>query len=134
MTYLDYDLDGDLDVVVVGHRQQAIFLRNDYGQKNHWLHVALEGTKSNRQGVGARLTVRAGSQKQIREVRAGGGFLQSHSVPEAFGLGLATKVDELTVRWPSGIVHTLKDVPVNQTIRLVEPERQSLSSVSSVSK
>ncbi len=122
MTYLDYDLDGDMDVVVVGHRQQAILLRNDCGQNNNWLQVDLVGTKSNRQGVGTRLTVRTGSQKQMREVRAGGGFLQSNSVPTAFGLGKASRVDELTVRWPSGIVQTLKDVPVNQIIRVVESD------------
>ena len=122
MTYLDYDGDGDLDVVVVGHRQKAIFLRNDYGQNNNWLQVDPVGTKSNRQGVGARLIVRTGSKKQIREVRAGGGFLQSNSVPIAFGLGKAARVDELTIRWPSGIVQTLKDVPVNQVIRITEAE------------
>lgn len=120
MTYLDYDLDGDLDVIVVGHRQPAIFLRNDYGQNNNWLQVSLVGTKSNRQGVGARLTLRTGSETQIREVRAGGGFLQSNSVPTAFGLEKATKVDELIIRWPSGMMQTLKDVPVNHTIQVVE--------------
>lgn len=120
VAYLDYDLDGDLDVVVVGHRQEAILLRNDIGQKNNWLRVALVGTSSNRQGVGARVTVRTGSQKQSREVRAGGGFLSSSSVPPSFGLGKAAKVDELTIRWPSGIVQSLKDVPVNQKIQIVE--------------
>lgn len=120
VAYLDYDNDGDLDVVVVGHRQYATLLRNDYGQNNNWLQVALVGTKSNRQGVGARVTVTTGSKKQIREVRAGGGFLSSSSVPPAFGLGKATLVDELTIRWPSGIVQTLKNVAVNQRLRVVE--------------
>lgn len=120
MTYLDYDLDGDLDTVVVGHRQKAILLRNEFGQKNNWLQVQVEGSKSNRQGVGARVTVRAGSKSQLREVRAGGGFLQSHSVPVAFGLGKSSVVDEITIHWPSGKVQTLKNVPVNQTIRIKE--------------
>jgi hypothetical protein len=120
MTYIDYDGDGDMDVVVVGHRQKTVLLRNDYGQKNNWLHVELVGTKSNRQGVGARLTLRTGDRKQIREVRAGGGFLQSDSGPTAFGLGKASRVDDLTIRWPSGIVQTLKDLAVNRRIRVVE--------------
>ena len=120
MTYLDYDQDGDQDVVVVGHRQRTILLRNDYGQKNNWLQVELVGTKSNRQGVGARLTARTGSKKQMREVRCGGGFLQSNSVPTAFGLARADRVDELTIRWPSGRVQTLRDIPANRRIRVVE--------------
>jgi hypothetical protein len=120
MTYLDYDLDGDQDLVVVGHRQKAILLRNDYGQKNNWLQVALEGTKSNRQAVGARITARIGPKTLLREVRAGGGFLQSNSVPTAIGLGRATQVDELTIRWPSGAVQTLRNVPANQVVRVNE--------------
>ncbi len=91
--------------------------------------MALVGTKSNRQGVGARLTARTGSKKQIREVRAGGGFLSSSSVPTAFGLGKATLVDELTIRWPSGTVQTLRDVPVNQMIRVTESERNEYTKV-----
>ena len=131
MTYLDYDLDGDLDVVVVGHRQQAVFLRNDYGQKNNWLQVALVGTKSNRQSVGARLALHTGSKTQIREVRAGGGFLQSNSVPQAFGLGQGMQVDELTIRWPSGTVQTLKEIPANQLLHVIEPGEKPLSSLPS---
>ncbi|MBI1926240.1 ASPIC/UnbV domain-containing protein [Candidatus Poribacteria bacterium] len=134
MTYLDYDLDGDLDVIVVNHRQPATFLRNDCGQKNNWLQVDLVGTKSNRQGVGARLTVRTGTKRQMREVRAGGGFLQSNSVPEGFGLGKATRVDELTIRWPSGIVQTVKEVPVNRMIRVVESGEVILSNLPSGKK
>ena len=123
MAYLDYDRDGNLDVIVVGHRQKAILLHNNYPHTNHWLHVALEGTKSNRQGVGARLTVRAGSGRQIREVRAGGGFLSSSSIPTAFGLGKAARVEELVIRWPSGTVQTLHDLPVDRTISVVESDQ-----------
>lgn len=120
MTYLDYDMDGDQDVVVVGHRQNAILLRNDYGQRNNWLQVDLKGTTSNRQAVGARITVRAGGKSQIREVRAGGGFLQSNSVPQAFGLGTNTMVDEITVRWPSGKLQKLENVSANQVLTITE--------------
>jgi hypothetical protein len=118
--YFDYDGDGLMDVVVVGHRQKTVVLHNQYPVKNNWLHVDLVGTKSNRQGVGARLTVRTGTKRQIRDMRGGGGFLSSSSVPVAFGLGKAPIVDELTIRWPSGIIQSLKDVPVNRTIRVVE--------------
>jgi hypothetical protein len=120
MTYLDFDLDGDQDVIVVAHRQKATFLRNDFGQKSNWLQVGLVGTQSNRQGVGARVTIRAGNRQQMREVRAGGGFLQGNSVPESFGLGRAVQVDELTVRWPSGTVQTFKNIPANQVLKITE--------------
>jgi hypothetical protein len=122
MTYLDYDQDGDLDVAVVCHRQPAVILRNDCCKQNHWLHVALAGTKSNRQGVGARIEVVTGDRAQIREVRAGGGFLQAQSIPEAFGLGQATSVNQVRVRWPSGLEQVVENVDVDRTIRIVEGE------------
>jgi enediyne biosynthesis protein E4 len=121
LTYLDYDQDGDLDVVVVGHRQAATLLRNDIGDKNNWLQIDLRGTHSNRFGVGARLTVRTGGRRQIREVRDGGGFLTAYIGPVTFGLGDATKVDELVIRWPGGRVQTLNNIPARQKIRVVEP-------------
>src|SRR5262249_33754204 len=122
VSYLDYDLDGDLDVVVVGHRQQAILLRNDIGQRQNWAAIDLVGTKSNRFGVGARLVATVGSNHMTREVRAGGGFLSSYAGPVMFGLGGATKIDELKIRWPSGKVQTLADVPARQHTRVVEPQ------------
>jgi hypothetical protein len=122
VSYLDYDLDGDLDVVVVGHRQRAILLRNDIGQRNGWSAVDLTGTKSNRFGVGARLVAKVGENRLTREVRAGGGFLSSYAGPVVFGLGAGAKIDELTVRWPSGKVQTVTDVPARQRVKVVEPQ------------
>jgi hypothetical protein len=121
VTYLDYDGDGDLDVIVVGHRQAATLLRNDIGQRNNWLQFDLVGTRSNRFGVGARVNVRTGSRRQTREVRAGGGFLSSYAGPVPFGLGDAKAVDEVTIRWPSGTIQKLTDVAANQRLRVVEP-------------
>ncbi len=120
MAYVDYDGDGAVDVVVVNHRQPSTLLHNNYGARNHWLKVELQGTKSNRPGVGARLTYRIGNVKRIRETRSGGGFNSSTSVGPTLGLGSANKVDELTIRWPSGAVQTLRDIPANRKIHVVE--------------
>jgi len=109
-------------VVVVGHRQRAILLRNEIGQRQNWAAVDLQGTASNRFGVGARLVAKIGSNSITREVRAGGGFLSSYAGPVMFGLGAASKIDELTIRWPSGKVQTLKDVPGRQRVQAVEPQ------------
>jgi hypothetical protein len=106
--------------VVVNHLQPVTILRNNYGSRNHWLTVDLQGVKSNRQGVGARLTYRIGNVKRIRETRSGGGFNSSTSVGPTLGLGSAAQVDELTIRWPSGIVQTLHNIPANRRIRVVE--------------
>lgn len=106
--------------MVVNHRQPTTILHNNYGSRNHWLAVDLQGTKSNRQGVGARLTYRIGSVKRIREVRAGGGFNSSTSIGPTLGLGSATRVDELTIRWPSGAIQTLRNIPSDRKIRVVE--------------
>jgi hypothetical protein len=109
-----------MDVVVVGHRQRAILLRNDIAQRQNWVAVDLNGKPSNRFGVGARLVAKIGSMSLTREVRAGGGFLSSYAGPVMFGLGTASKIDELTIRWPSGKVQTLTDVPMRERVRAVE--------------
>jgi len=70
--------------------------------------------------VGARLTYRIGNVRRIRETRAGGGFNSSTSVGPTLGLGSATQVDELTIRWPSGTIQTLRNIPANRRIRVVE--------------
>ncbi|HXA52175.1 MAG TPA: ASPIC/UnbV domain-containing protein [Candidatus Acidoferrum sp.] len=120
MAYVDYDGDGAVDVIVVNHRQPSTILHNNIGSRNHWLTVDLQGTKSNRQGVGARLTYRIGNVKRIRETRSGGGFNSSSSVGPTLGLGQATQVDELTIRWPSGMIQTLHNIPANRRIKVVE--------------
>lgn len=125
MTYLDYDADGDLDVVVIGHRQAAHLLRNDVGQKNHWLGVQLVGTTSNRQGVGARVTIKSGGKTQMRETRAGGSYLQGMAIPTWFGLGQETGVESVTVRWPNGAVQTVKDVKIDSILTVKEDQATS---------
>jgi tetratricopeptide (TPR) repeat protein len=107
----DLDNDGRLDVVIVPQREPMIVARNTT-DGGHWLTLALEGTRSNRGGVGACVTVRAGG-RLLRAWSTGGGSYQSASEPRLhFGLGPETRIDELTVAWPSGRVDRLGPLAV----------------------
>lgn len=118
--YADYDLDGDLDVIVTTNRGQAVLLRNDGGNRNHWLCVRLRGTRTNRQGIGARLMAEVNGVRQLRQYGLQGSYL-SCSMPEAwFGLGTSTKVDSLTVWWPGGSRQSFRDLPVDRTLIITE--------------
>ena len=98
----DYDEDGRLDVLVSAVNDKVALLRNESPTAHHWLAVRLEGRKSNRQGLGARIVLEAGGRRQVREVHAGGSYL-SQSDPRAhFGLGGTTSVEAVLVQWPSG--------------------------------
>ncbi len=99
----DLDNDGRLDAIVVGHDGPVAYFHNT-GPGGHSITIRLEGTKSNRDAVGARVTVEAGGRRQVAD-RFGGGSYQSASDPRLhFGLGGAIKVDTVEVRWPSGRV------------------------------
>src|SRR5262249_12495850 len=108
----DFDNDGDLDIVINNNPgdsgrpelARATFLRNNIGQRRNWLAVELRGTKSNRDAVGALVTVEASGEKFTRLVTAGSGFASQQSARLYFGLGDRTQVDAMTVRWPSGRV------------------------------
>ncbi len=124
----DFDNDGDVDVVVNTVNDFPQLLRCDSRTGNRWIKVKLIGTKSNRSGIGARLrcvTQPPGETKphqQIDEVRSGGGYLSQNDLRVHFGLGQAGKVDLLEIKWPSGIVDTLKDIAANQIIFIKEGE------------
>jgi hypothetical protein len=116
----DIDNDGDLDLLVTNNGQTADLLRNDGGNRQNALLVRTIGVKSNRDGVGARLRLTAGGRTQVREVKAGSSYLSQNDPRIHFGLGAATRVDRLEVRWPSGRTDTLQDVPANQIISIRE--------------
>ncbi|MFQ6044236.1 MAG: CRTAC1 family protein [Candidatus Poribacteria bacterium] len=118
----DYDGDGDIDIFIANNNGPAVLLRNDGGNQNNWLHIRLIGTKSNRDGIGARVTVKAGGLAQTREVIAGNSVMSQSSLEVAFGLGNNPKVEMLKIRWPSGIVQTMKDIAANQIITVVEKQ------------
>jgi len=122
----DFDNDGNIDVVVNTVNDFPQLLHTSSSLGNNWIKVRTIGTKSNRSGIGARLTCvthAAGEAKphqQIDEVRSGGSYISQNDLRIHFGLGKADKVDVLQIRWPSGQVDTLKDVKANQQIFVKE--------------
>jgi hypothetical protein len=100
--YLDFNGDGALDVVLTGNGGPPRLLRNDTKLGHHWLRLRLEGdgTRSNRSAIGAVVTLEAGGIQQRREVAAGRGYLSQSELVVTFGLGKATQIEKVTIRWP----------------------------------
>jgi hypothetical protein len=98
----DIDLDGDLDVLITTNGGPAHLYRNDLGTPNRSVRIALRGTKSNRDGIGARVRARVGAQRLTRFVRTGSSYLSQSELPVTFGLGANGAVSEVIVEWPSG--------------------------------
>jgi len=120
----DYDNDGDIDIFIGNNGDIPNLLRNDGGNKNNWLKIKTVGVKSNKDGIGARITAKSGSLIQIREVSCGSSYISQNSLEVEFGLGKGKKVDSIEIRWPSGIIQKLENVSVNQTITVVESEKK----------
>ncbi|HUF08633.1 MAG TPA: CRTAC1 family protein [Rhodothermales bacterium] len=118
----DYDNDGDVDAFVVNHGGAGALLRNDGGNENSWLAVALRGVESNRSAFGTRIRVVSDSLVSVREVGAQASYCSQNSPVVHFGLGRSSRVDTLEITWPSGLVEILLDVAPNQILRLVEGE------------
>jgi enediyne biosynthesis protein E4 len=121
---LDYDQDGQPDIVLRNYRQPAILLRNAGGDA-HWLELKLVGTRSNRDAVGARVVLTAGGAHQTREVHAGSGYLSGSSLVVHFGLGDHAQADSLEVRWPSGERTVLTGVAADRQLVLYEGETEA---------
>ena len=102
----DYDNDGDIDALVINMNDRPTLLRNDTAPGNHWITVRLVGTKSNRDGIGAKISVEAGARKQTAFVRGDGSYLSHSDTRAHFGLADATRVNRIEIRWPSGVVDT----------------------------
>lgn len=117
----DLDGDGVPEVVFVNMNEPPTVLRNT-GVTGNAILVELAGTKSNRSAIGARVTVTSGELTQLDEVRSGGGYASQRDFRLHFGLGEATMVDRLKVRWPSGAVAEYADLKANRTVRIREGE------------
>ena len=126
VTTVDYDRDGFLDLFVTNKSQLAdnppFELFRNLGNDNHWLEIDLEGVESNRDGIGAQVLVKAGGITQLREQTGGIHNGAQNDQRIHFGLANNNVVDELIIKWPSGIEQTLTDIPADQIIQIVEPE------------
>lgn len=129
----DYDNDGFLDLFVTNGEDNTAFTRgpqfllHNGGNENHWLKVKLVGTVSNRQGMGAKVTVQTGQLKQYREMNgADGHFYGQGSTPLHFGLGAVPRINSITVQWPSGVIQSVRRVAADQEITITEASIFSL--------
>ncbi len=118
----DYDNDGDLDLLVLNLNDSPRLLRNDGGNGNHWLTVAVKRPGGKSDAIGARVTVTTGSLVQIHDVSPTTGYLSQADARSHFGLGPADTVELVEVRWPDGSTTRREDVPANQFLTLIQEE------------
>jgi len=116
----DYDNDGDIDGYIVNLDAQGVFLRNNRGNENNWITIHLVGTESNRDGIGAIVTVDAGGKKQVALRRSTTGYLSQNDPRLHFGLADSKLVESIEVKWPSGIIQLKEKIQVNQIITIRE--------------
>lgn len=116
----DIDNDGDIDLVINDLDGLPQLLRNDGGNANNSVLIKTVGVKSNRDGIGARVTIVSGDLRQIDEVRSGGSYLSQSDLRLHFGLEKRTKIDLIEVRWPSGIIDKITNASVNRILTVKE--------------
>jgi glutamine amidotransferase-like uncharacterized protein len=116
----DIDNDGNIEVAV-NNQNEAPSLLKSSGSSGHWALLQLQGTRSNRSAIGARVTLTTGTHIQYSEVRSGGSYLSQNDLRLHFGLGTATTIDSIEIQWPSGTRQSLKAQPVNRIIPITEP-------------
>jgi hypothetical protein len=116
----DFDNDGNIDVLIMNQGEPPSLLRNENRSGHQWLSVKVAGTHSNRSAIGARVTVTAGSRRQIREVLSGSSYLSQSDLRQHFGLGPAKTIDQIEVRWPGGKVERVGSSETNLFLTIQE--------------
>lgn len=119
---LDFNRDGQLDLLVsnFGNQGGNQYFENVTTPVGKWLQIKLEGTESNRDGIGAQITLYAGDQRWRQEVYGGSGYASQNSLWQHFGLGLTDQLDSLHIRWPNGLEETYYDIETAQFLRFTE--------------
>jgi len=112
---------GVLDVIVANQRGPLLIYRNTLQPGRHWIELALEGGASNRSAIGARVEVQWNGQTQVQEVSGGNGFSSQNDRRLHYGLGAATKIDRVVIRWPSGQRQTIDGPAIDAILRVKEP-------------
>jgi len=105
---------GQLSAVISNMNATPSLLKNEQAYPNHWIAFKTIGTKSNRDGIGARITVKAGKRVLVDEVRSGSSYYSQSDMRVHFGLGSTTKLDSVEVRWPSGLTERFDNVAIDK--------------------
>jgi hypothetical protein len=121
VAFADLTNRGALDVIVANQRGPLLVYANRVSPGRHWIAFELEGTRSNRSAIGARVEVHWSNQRQVQEVHGGSGFSAQNQRRLHYGLGAANRVDRVIIRWPSGQTQTIEGPAVNQVHRIQEP-------------
>ena len=119
--FADYDNDGKVDAFQVNLGARGTLLHNVTTNTGHWVEIKLKGTKSNRDGIGAKVEVLAAGKRWTRERVAGSGYLSQDDGRLHFGLGTAANIDKLLVHWPSGREQVLTNLTVDRVLTVEEP-------------
>ena len=119
-TFADYDLDGDIDIVVTNSNTAPRLLRNDGGNRKNWLQIRLTATNGSTDAIGTRVKITTGKLIQIREVRSGDGYLSQQDLTLHFGIGDYEQVDSIEVQWQSGKKQLIRSAQANQVLSLEE--------------
>src|ERR1051325_9608823 len=116
----DIDNDGDSDLLLMSAGESPVLLRNDGGNRNSWLGIKLAGTKSSRDAIGARVTLRVGDARRSKQLLGGTSYCAASDLRLLFGLGANQKIDEVEVRWPSGQTSSMKNVAADRYLTIRE--------------
>jgi len=123
----DLSNDGRMAIAVNELHESPSLLVPETPARNHWIGIRLVGTKSNRDGIGARVEVESGGMRQIDEVRSGGSYLSQSDLRLHFGLGATVRAEHITVRWPSGTVDRINGIPPDRHIVIHEGSQTFIS-------